>query len=351
MEGQSLGKSVGATESAPRHTTRKDGVHKITTSKLQPGDTILVHDQGYIVDKPNPVSRTTRDGYVIRADGYVTKWRKVQKIEQAGRGYRVTFEDGSRIGFSPNHSHPIDVTGELSRTPNFPKGSRVSVVDDGHPNIKPYIGKTGTVTQTPDENPFGAHVVTFDDGKVAGLNHIALRAAKRTPRRQDGTPYKEPKVPGRTRIGPNGVEGPAPDEYRMQHHAPAADYGAPLHDLRNMFGDDFYSHPEYHKHGTPGEDESLAIAKRVRNKPDAMVTVYRALPQEHAHRGINPGDWVSTSREYAQTHAASEGWPVISAQVRADQLHSSGDITEYGYNGTDVVGAKVPARRGRGRKA
>lgn len=140
------------------------------------------------------------------------------------------------------------------------------------------------------------------------------------------------------------------DDYRMQHRPPDADYGAPLHDLTGnnnaIYPDDIYTHPHYYDPtgGDPSDRsyaDAHAVARRVRGNPDAKVHIYRALPAEHAHQGFRPGDWVTTSKEYARGHGmnsdSKDDWPVIKATVRAGDLHTAGDdLREYGYNGADT---------------
>lgn len=128
-------------------------------------------------------------------------------------------------------------------------------------------------------------------------------------------------------------------DYRMQHRPPDADFGAPLHDLAKVYPEDIYTHPHYYDGGEPGYQEAHSIAQRVKGQPDAKVTIYRALPAEHAHQGFRPGDWVSTSKEYAVGHGKhnedpKHDWPVIRTTVPAKHLQTNGDsLLEYGYTG------------------
>lgn len=128
-------------------------------------------------------------------------------------------------------------------------------------------------------------------------------------------------------------------DYRMQHRPPDADFGAPLHDLAKVYPEDIYTHPHYYDGGEPGYWEAHSIARRVKGQPDAKVTIYRALPAEYAHQGFRPGDWVSTSKEYARQHGmdhkgSDHDWPVIRTTVPAKHLQTNGDsLLEYGYTG------------------
>ena len=131
----------------------------------------------------------------------------------------------------------------------------------------------------------------------------------------------------------------ADDDWRMQHRPPDSD-GIPLHDMTVNLPADVYTHPHYYADmSEPSIRDSVSVMRRVRDKPDAKVRIYRALPAEHAHKGISPGDWVTTSKEYARIHGKhatdpKHDWPVISAMVKAKHLHTDGDdLREYGYNG------------------
>lgn len=125
-------------------------------------------------------------------------------------------------------------------------------------------------------------------------------------------------------------------------HRPFED-GDPLHDLgsEGTFPQDVYDHPEWYSFDGY-EREIGPILRAVRGKPDAMVTIYRALPPG-APRVINTGDWVTLSERYARQHAMNsddptEDWPVISAQVPARTVRSGGnDIIEWGYWGGPVL--------------
>lgn len=139
------------------------------------------------------------------------------------------------------------------------------------------------------------------------------------------------------------------DDYRMSHQAPGPDYGAPLHDVSAMMPD-FYTHPHYYNHGQDHFHDSAGAIHSARDQPEKMVHVYRALPAEHAHKGIRPGDWVSTSKEYARGEGrmnnSKDDYPVIRARVPAKHLHTEGDVHEWGYNGPDTVHGMVVYKGG-----
>ena len=107
---------------------------------------------------------------------------------------------------------------------------------------------------------------------------------------------------------------------------------------------DFYQHPEWYRTGSDQSDrESIAALKAIRGRPDAEVTVYRALPVKAASDGILAGDWVTLSRSYAEDHRAGQQerqggqWTIIAKRVKARELVNNGDsINELGYAGPDV---------------
>lgn len=186
----------------------------------------------------------------------------------------------------------------------------------------------------------------------------------------------------------------AVDEYGMEHRPPSPDSGAPLHDVTgggDYYPDDFYGPNGLKYYGT-GEDvadrESYNVIQSVKNKPNATVTIYRAIPKNlsnseklakveadmaaYLKRGtlpkdaitsdgsawydkayeirdslrskpdekiekieINSGDWVTLSKKYAKDHGESAlngDYKIISKKVKAKELFTNGDsLNEFGY--------------------
>lgn len=81
--------------------------------------------------------------------------------------------------------------------------------------------------------------------------------------------------------------------------------------------------------------ESMYHIHRAKGDPNARVPMYRAVPG-HVHQ-INPGDWVTASKAYAEQHLESHGeagWHVLARQAKAHELsHSTDSINELGYIG------------------
>jgi hypothetical protein len=121
-------------------------------------------------------------------------------------------------------------------------------------------------------------------------------------------------------------------------HQPPED-SVTLDDLANpeigTFPNDVYVNPQYYMH-TAGmtekyERDSLRVIRQARGKPNQQVKIYRAVPDTVTE--IEPGDWVSLSRAYAEQHAGDEpGWHILTATVPANTLRNGGnDLIEWGW--------------------
>ena len=146
--------------------------------------------------------------------------------------------------------------------------------------------------------------------------------------------------------------------YRIQHQArgPKDDTPVRLDDLTKSttgesagFPDDFYTPrgQSIYAQGPRFSDdqyglaniESYNIIKSVRGKPDAEVTIYRGVPDEESIKSINPGDFVTLSKKYAELHAGSgygqsgkEAGKILSQKVKVKEIRSDGnDLNEFGY--------------------
>lgn len=93
---------------------------------------------------------------------------------------------------------------------------------------------------------------------------------------------------------------------------------------------DFYEHPEWYHYGGKEYDESVSALMKIKNKPNAEITIYRASPKNE----LRTGDWVSLSKEKAKLESLSENVPVQKFKVKASEVEFAGDdITEFGYWG------------------
>lgn len=191
------------------------------------------------------------------------------------------------------------------------------------------------------------------------------------------------------------------EDYRGTHRAPLKGEGAPLYDVSGIYPDDIYTLPlttaaRYYGHGEPTDNEAVAIIQRMKNKPNATLKIYRAIPdvnkevndklkklgnyfayvdkygfppikdelardiwreagydkekffdkirsmivdlelQKKKPMQINPGDWVTTVKAYAVGHGEStlEGsYKILSKTVSAKHLFTDGNsVYEFGYD-------------------
>lgn len=129
--------------------------------------------------------------------------------------------------------------------------------------------------------------------------------------------------------------------YRDSHLAPIRGSGAPLYALDDVesavYGSDIYDPILSRNYITSPEDRDiLNIASQFRGNPDAMVDIYRATPLEVGEVSINPGDWVTLDRRYADLHGSSRfggNYNVSTRQVPAREVYTSGDsLQEWGWS-------------------
>ena len=133
------------------------------------------------------------------------------------------------------------------------------------------------------------------------------------------------------------------EDYRMAHRAPMHDSGSPLHDVTGTYPDDIYGPKAIQYYGTrePWDSRSIRVIQLSRNKPNQTIQIFRAVPKEVKSNTINPGDWVTASKEYAIQHGKGLGkYKVLTKIVPAKTLFTNGDsIHEWGY---DPGGAAQP---------
>jgi hypothetical protein len=187
----------------------------------------------------------------------------------------------------------------------------------------------------------------------------ALRTAQEKAVKMLGLP------PGNTPMDRAKAMGYDTPDYIGVHQAPTSSYGAPLHELNQIYPDDIYSSmgARYYGDGAdPARDAAvLNRMKALRGKPDAMVNVYRAVPKD-AGDYINHGDWVTMDRQYAIDHgeAALGGkYKIIRTRTPAKTLFTEGNsLYELGLDKTQrfadapssmqtLVSKKAPFERSR----
>jgi len=126
------------------------------------------------------------------------------------------------------------------------------------------------------------------------------------------------------------------DDYRGHHTAPGPEDNCPLYNLtaNDIYPRDVYTKPRWYNR-SPEETAAWNIAVKVRNKPDAIVTIYRAVPPDQNITKINNGDWVTISKDYAVQHGESvlKGkFKILSLKTKAKNLFTEGNsLAEWGF--------------------
>jgi len=139
------------------------------------------------------------------------------------------------------------------------------------------------------------------------------------------------------------------ESYRGEHEAPMHDSGAPLHNLKGTYPDDFYGPQgqQYYGIGDGSDTRAMSIVRSLKGRPGHPVTVFRAVPKEVTAK-IGKGDWVTIDRQYAKDHgdgALNGNYKIIQKTVRADELFTNGDsIQEWGYDPKKQRDEAAPAQ-------
>lgn len=119
-------------------------------------------------------------------------------------------------------------------------------------------------------------------------------------------------------------------EYGISHRPMTIEGGAAnIYDLTPAFGEDIYGKNalQYFGSGDPREKEVLGVLARIRNNPNAKVTIYRGVPKGTGGK-INSGDWVTLSPSVAKDY----GDEVLKTEVPASDVTGWSDsLLEFGY--------------------
>lgn len=125
------------------------------------------------------------------------------------------------------------------------------------------------------------------------------------------------------------------DDYRMAHRP--TESGVYADNLINQDTEtpapkDLYDHPQYYMNlNNQADKESFEALKRVRNKPNATIKIYRATTGDT----INNGDWITLSKTYAEehnSHSLDGKGKIIEMDVPVRDIQWAMDsINEWGY--------------------
>lgn len=167
-----------------------------------------------------------------------------------------------------------------------------------------------------------------------------VRAITRNPQATAPGVIQETAMPFVQAVAPK-VEGLLDTSYRGLHSAPNREFGAPLFELNKIYPDDIYSANAARLYGHGGNDigmdkRTAQIVRSFRGKPEADVTIYRAVPKNESIKDINAGDWVTINKDYAKRHGESvlQGeYKILERKVKAKDIWTNADsIHEYGYD-------------------
>ena len=138
---------------------------------------------------------------------------------------------------------------------------------------------------------------------------------------------------------PSSDQSSSSVDYRGTHTAPLGDYGGPGHNLSDYYPADIYgpNGARYYGDSMPEDQEAINVIRSMRDKPNAAVKVYRAIPGGIKSK-INAGDWVTTVEAYAKVHGEGPlqgNYQIVSKTVRAEEIFTEGNsIYEWGYDPT-----------------
>lgn len=131
------------------------------------------------------------------------------------------------------------------------------------------------------------------------------------------------------------------NDFRMRHTAPNGrdGFSRSIDDVSGIYPEDLYSPNGYHYYGDGDvrrDRFSANVFSRVRNNPDALVKIYRAVPKTTKETKLRNGDWVSVNREYAKEHGERNingGYKIIEDEVPAKYVYTDGNsLHEQGYD-------------------
>ena len=121
--------------------------------------------------------------------------------------------------------------------------------------------------------------------------------------------------------------------YKVQHEAPMLDSYPSASDLNDVFPDVYSGKAlQYYGTGVDYDNKAISIIKGMNANPSKAVTVYRAVPKDVTD--INPGDWITTTKQYALDHIGDDdGFHIITKKVKPGEMASDGNsIHEFGYD-------------------
>jgi hypothetical protein len=320
-----------------------------------------------------PKPATDEQAMDVLLDRQKQNWRSHEKWPAGHRvGLRLDIPAYERHGVWVNSVH--DESGEKPSRPTSygPVSSVRNAEFQGSPNKAARVA-TGELSKAPFARIMGDMEHINEEQAIKHfqkyMNHPDYRQVGYDPRRHGDFYDRETMQPVThaehvVQIGPLVLAkkpkygkrtvyakgGEVENDYRGSHQAPGPHFGAPMHNVTNgMYPEDFYGPNGARYYGDindPSDREAHRQVMSVRGKPDAMVTIHRAVPS-HVHEAamktkdpvkhmIRPGDWVAIHRAYAKVHG--EGplkgkYKIASMRVPAKHVWTNADsIHEWGYH-------------------
>ena len=220
--------------------------------------------------------------------------------------------------------------------------------DGGGGNPQPYDEKTGKYTTSGNSRDYDKEIAELKE-KSKGLSLFNpqrreyYKQIEQLEAEKDGfssydelkqhrLKQSEEKEKQRQLLRQKQQEEEANRGYKMEHRPTQTGITADNlinQDVETPMPDNFYE--MLNKDNDVATKETMQQLNKVRNNPDAMVTIYRATTGD----SINNGDWITLSKTYADTHnehSLQNKGKVVSMQVKAKDIQFAGDdIREWGY--------------------
>lgn len=276
------------------------------------------HALGFINDLKNEnLIKDSTEGVLLRVRGLPKEnltWDSLGKNNSVASGGSWSFDKNI-----PAKYIEIKENGVWKPLSDFsPEGAK-SISSDTI-NVKEFADRVKSELLPLKEDPLLGEALKYKNGKdfyeLSGAKVNQALREKGIRGQEQVTKYWE-EITGKKSV----------NSYAMSHRPQEMGAGYNIDEIGNA--PNFYENPEYFKHSKDGTyDESIRALLKIKGKPEAEVTVYRASPKAE----LNKGDWISLSKKYAQGESLSEGTKVHSFKVKAKDIQFAGDdINEFGY--------------------
>lgn len=350
-EGKNIGKIVNAEESPLYKTRDVEGILKHSPSDVQ---TALQTDATSV--------RIMNKGHRFASGDLVGARLNINVLKNTGVPVLTLHAPTNKTGYKNNNGFYNGEAKQYQYVVNL-KNAYFNVNQQGRENIAAGIQNKFPMASVDGEyahgapnfdgveikfNPMNHHLFVDENGNAVRSAEDVTMYAHRIYARGKIEYHTDDTVPERKGTSHSlsklmeqiymFLEGDDTD-YRGLHSAPTPDNAAPMHDMTQMFPADIYSSKASLYYGHYGQNHPFDVATMrkihsVRNKPNAAVQIYRAVPTDV--KEINPGDWVTVNKDYAKEHG--EAWlegkfKILTKIVSAKHLYTDGNsIHEWGYH-------------------